>query len=195
MGIAYWAMARRFVAGDAFALDGMVRVPVNEPSVFVNPFDYSVDEGPAASDQLHILNISGNVALPWGVSLAPLFRATSGIRVNPVTNGRPSPAQGCQVYYSQCYPFNITDGEVIGRNSFIGEPNWTLNARLSKQVLIGTRSLTGMIEAFNLTNRVNYTGYNANIGGTTGLVTDLSGIVPNAADLMRQVQIGFRFDF
>ena len=48
---------------------------------------------------------------------------------------------------------------------------------------------------FNLTNRVNYTGYNGNIGGTTGLVTDLSGIVPNAADLMRQVQIGFRFDF
>jgi len=160
-----------------------------------NPFDYSVDQGPASSDQLHILNVSGNVELPWGISFAPLFRATSGIRVNPVTNGRPSPAQGCQVYYSQCYPFNITDGEVIGRNSFIGEPNWTLNARLSKQVLIGTRSLTGMIEAFNLTNRVNYTGYNANIGGTTGLVTDLSGIVPNAADLMRQVQIGFRFDF
>ncbi len=160
-----------------------------------NPFDYSVDQGPASSDQLHILNVSGNLSLPWGISLAPLFRATSGIRVNPVTNGRPSPAQGCQVYYSQCYPFNLTDGQVVGRNSFIGEPNWTVSARLSKEVRIGTRSLTGMIEAFNLTNRVNYTGYNGNIGGTTGLVTDLSGIVPNAADLMRQVQIGFRFDF
>ena len=30
MGIAYWAMARRFVAGDAHALDGIVRAPVNE---------------------------------------------------------------------------------------------------------------------------------------------------------------------
>ena len=76
---------------------------------------------------------------------------------------------------------------MIGRNSFIGESNWTISARLSKDVQIGTRRLTGMIEAFNLTNRVNLTGYNNNIGGTTGLVTDLSGIVPNAADLMRQV--------
>ena len=160
-----------------------------------NPFDYSVDQGPASSDQLHILNISGNVALPWGVSLAPLFRATSGIRVNPVTNGRPSSAQGCQVYFSQCYPFNTTTGQVIARNSFIGEPNWAVSARLSKEVRIGTRRITGMLEAFNLTNRVNFTGYNANIGGTTGLVTDVSGIVPNAADLMRQVQVGFRFDF
>ena len=45
-----------------------------------NPFDYSVDQGPASNDQRHILNVSGNVALPWGISIAPLFRATSGIR-------------------------------------------------------------------------------------------------------------------
>ena len=32
-----------------------------------NPFDYSVDQGPASSDQLHILNVSGNVELPWGI--------------------------------------------------------------------------------------------------------------------------------
>ena len=161
-----------------------------------NPFDYSVDQGPASNNQLHILNVSGSLLLPWDISLAPLFpRATSGIRVNPVTNGRPSSAQGCQVYYSQCYPFNLTTGQLVGRNTFIGEANMTISARLSKDVLIGTRRATGMIEAFNLTNRVNFTGYNNNIGGTTGLVTDLNGIVPNAADLMRQVQIGFRFDF
>ena len=42
---------------------------------------------------------------------------------------------------------------------------------------------------------MNLTGYNGNIGGTTGLVANVNGIVPTAADLMRQVQIGFRFDF
>jgi hypothetical protein len=160
-----------------------------------NPFDYAVDYGPTSNDQQHILNISGNIELPLGISLAPLLRATSGIRVNPVTNGRPSQAQGCQVYFSQCYPFNTTTGQVAGRNSFIGEPNWTLNARLSKEVRFGQRTLTAMVEGFNLTNRVNYTGYNGNIGGATGLVADLSGIVANAADLMRQVQVGFRLDF
>lgn len=36
LGIAYWVMARRFVAGDARALDGIVRVPVNKPLAFVN---------------------------------------------------------------------------------------------------------------------------------------------------------------
>ena len=34
--IAYWVMARRFVAGDAHALDGIVRAPVNEPLVLRN---------------------------------------------------------------------------------------------------------------------------------------------------------------
>ena len=32
----YWLMARRFVAGDAHALDGIVQAPVNEPLVFRN---------------------------------------------------------------------------------------------------------------------------------------------------------------
>jgi hypothetical protein len=104
-------------------------------------------------------------------------------------------AQGCQAFYSHCYPFNTTTGQPVGRNSFVGDSNWTLNARLSKEVRFGTRRLTAMIEGFNLTNRVNYTGYNGAIGGTTGLVADLSGIVANAADLMRQVQVGFRLDF
>ena len=119
-----------------------------------NPFDYSVDKGPASGDQLHILNVSGNLSLPWGIYLAPLFRATSGIRVNPVTNGRPSPARGCHVYTSQCYPFNLTTGQVVGRNAFIGEPNWTVNARLQKDVRIGARTA----DPYDRDNRSERTG-------------------------------------
>jgi len=36
LGITYRVMARRFTAGDAHALDGIVRVPVNEPLAFLN---------------------------------------------------------------------------------------------------------------------------------------------------------------
>jgi hypothetical protein len=36
VGIAYWVMARRFVAGDAHAIDGIVRAPVLEPLVLRN---------------------------------------------------------------------------------------------------------------------------------------------------------------
>lgn len=33
-GFTYWVISRRFVAGDAHALDGVARVAVNEPVVF-----------------------------------------------------------------------------------------------------------------------------------------------------------------
>jgi imidazolonepropionase-like amidohydrolase len=36
LGITYWAMARRFVAGDAHALDGIVLTPLTEPLVLLN---------------------------------------------------------------------------------------------------------------------------------------------------------------
>lgn len=36
LGITYWVIARQFVAGDAHALDGVVRSPLNEPFVFHN---------------------------------------------------------------------------------------------------------------------------------------------------------------
>lgn len=36
LGTTYWVMARRFVAGDAHVLDGIVRTPLNEPLVFHN---------------------------------------------------------------------------------------------------------------------------------------------------------------
>ena len=36
LGITDWAMARRFVAGDAHAIDGIVRTPLNEPLVLLN---------------------------------------------------------------------------------------------------------------------------------------------------------------
>lgn len=35
-GTVYWLSARRFVAEDAHALDGIVRAPVDEPVVFRN---------------------------------------------------------------------------------------------------------------------------------------------------------------
>lgn len=36
IGIAYWLIAERFVSGDAYALDGIVQAPSNEPLVLRN---------------------------------------------------------------------------------------------------------------------------------------------------------------
>jgi imidazolonepropionase-like amidohydrolase len=46
LGITYWVMARRFVAGDAHALEGIVRTPLNEPSVFLNVMVWDGRGGP-----------------------------------------------------------------------------------------------------------------------------------------------------
>lgn len=46
LGIAYWRSARRFVAGDARALEGIERVPVDEPVVFRDPMIWDGRGGP-----------------------------------------------------------------------------------------------------------------------------------------------------
>ena len=47
-GSTYWLTARRFVAEDAHALDGIVRVPVDEPVVFRNVTPWDGRGGPVA---------------------------------------------------------------------------------------------------------------------------------------------------
>lgn len=49
LGLAYSVVARRFVAGDAHALDGIVHVPVNEPAVFRDATLWDGRGGPVRS--------------------------------------------------------------------------------------------------------------------------------------------------
>ena len=75
-GIAYWAMSRRFVSGDALALDGIVRVPVNERALFRNVSLWDGRGGPVLSSRSvlvtdgHITGISDSaVPSPAGVHI------------------------------------------------------------------------------------------------------------------------------
>ena len=61
VGIAYWAMARRFVAGDGGALDGIVRAPVNEPLVLQNASLWDGRGGPVQRGRSVIVN-DGRIA-------------------------------------------------------------------------------------------------------------------------------------
>lgn len=73
LGIAYWVMARRFVARDAHAFDGIVRVPVNEPLAFVNVTVWNGRGGPLLHRRSvvvrdgHIDSILGAEPLPAGL--------------------------------------------------------------------------------------------------------------------------------
>ena len=74
--------SRRYAMQLAYALGAANNNSINNFGAGVagtpatNPFDYSVDYGPASNDQRHILNVSGNIELPWGMSSPPC----SGLR-------------------------------------------------------------------------------------------------------------------
>ena len=59
----------------------------------------------------------------------------------------------------------MVDGAFIARNAGEGPDFFTLSARVSRSFKLGSNvRMEGLAEAFNLTNRVNVTGLNANFG-------------------------------
>ena len=59
----------------------------------------------------------------------------------------------------------IVNGAFIARNAEAGDPFFTLNLRVGRTFRIAERiTLEGIVEAFNVTNRVNVLTRNANFG-------------------------------
>jgi hypothetical protein len=77
------------------------------------------------------------------------------------------------------------DGE--GRNGARGAAFFQLDLRLSKVLRAGARRLELMVEAFNVTNRANWTDFNGRLAAGAAF-----GQPANAAP-PRQVQFGARF--
>ncbi len=77
----------------------------------------------------------------------------------------------------------------LGRNTLIGGDFFRLDARVSKFVQLGSFKLEAFVEGFNLTNRVNFARTQGNLRNVNfGRPTAIEGN-------MRQVEVGFRFDF
>jgi signal peptidase I len=78
----------------------------------------------------------------------------------------------------------------LGRNTNIGGDFFRLDARVSKFVQLRNFKVEAFVEGFNLTNRVNFARTQGNLrsAATFGRPTAIEGN-------MRQVEIGFRFDF
>ncbi len=134
----------------------------------VDPTNPDLDWGRSDNDQRHRLVINGAVhtsmapaATTWqrishgfqlsgmmqAYSAAP-FNITSGVTTVQGTAGRP-----------------IVDGRFIPRNAGSGTPFFSLSARLSRVfTLSGRVDLEALIEAFNLTDRVNVVTRNMNFG-------------------------------
>ena len=79
----------------------------------------------------------------------------------------------------------------VERNSQRGESLWTVNLRVAEQIPIGETNLQLIVEAFNVFNHTNPTGYvgnltSPNFGEPTRTLAGAFG--------PRQIQFGLRFD-
>jgi len=134
----------------------------------IDPFDLSKDWGRSDDDQRHRFVMNGTVSTPTGPSKNAWEWLTHGLQVS-----------GMLQAYS-ALPLNITsgvttvqgtagrpvvNGEFIPRNSGTGAAFFSLGLRLSRECQAGNRlRVQGLVEAFNVTNRVNVVSINGNFG-------------------------------
>jgi hypothetical protein len=146
----------------------------------IDPTDIMRDWGRSDDDQRHRLVINGTVNTSMAPATTPWQRISHGFLVS-----------GFLQYYS-ALPFNITSGVVnmqgtasrpladgataspnfdvravtfIPRNAGVGSDFFSLNLRVSRAFRVaGSARLEGLVEAFNLTNRVNPLTRNTNFG-------------------------------
>lgn len=166
-------------------------------------YDLDADWGPADTDTRHNLTLTGQVGMPFDIQLSGIFVLRSaepfnvvsgrdtnndsrlGDRPDPDPNGL-FPTNGVTEYGRFSIPVNRPG--TLGRNAFRGANFRQLDLRASKSLSFGARQLELIVEAFNLTNRVNYDTY-------TGSIQSALFGRPQSAQAPRQVQLGVRFDF
>jgi len=162
-----------------------------------NQLDLRNERSLSSFDQRHRLVISSVVDPYWGITVAPIFTYASG------------------------HPFNLLLGfdangdtqantdrpRFAGRNTGRGPNYINFDLRVGKEFRVLPDSdfrVEGIFEAFNLFNRVNYSGVN-NIVGTTPLPSHHVEGNPNAKPTdplgftsafdPRQIQLGVKFKF
>jgi hypothetical protein len=163
----------------------------------IDPFDLSKDWGRSDDDQRHRFVVNGTVSTPsgptknaWellthGFQLSGMLQAysalplniTSGVTTVQGTAGRP-----------------VVNGAFIPRNSGTGPDFFSLGLRLSREFPAGHRMrVQGLVEAFNVTNRVNVVSVNGNFGAGTYPTNPAPNFgTPTAVGDPRALQIGVR---
>ena len=167
--------------------------------------DFNVNDsyGYGNFDQRHRATIGGYATLPLQIQVGGVLAARSAVPFNITTgrdnnrnantNDRPDLASGAVLGTSDMLnrASFVDPGTRAGnlpRNAGRGSSFWQLDLRLAKRVRLGRASIEGLIEAFNVTNHVNF---NNPVGN---LASALFGN-PNTANDPRQVQLGVRVEF
>ncbi len=146
-------------------------------------FDIRGEWGPADNDQRHRLVMSGTAEVLKGLRFAGVLSYGSALPYNVTTGG------------DRNNDTNANDRPLgVGRNSGRGFAFTSLDLRVSRVLLVGTRaSVEAIVEGFNVLNRANLQLPNGVFGsGTTPRAS--FGLATSAAD-PRQIQFGMRANF
>jgi len=196
---------RRGARGPAFGASYTLASSIRDVEGFLflaqDQLDPAAEKARASNHRKHQLVTHATWRLPGGVQVAGLFSVRSGTPWNVTTgrdnngdteqNDRPDlRVPGGDPRDRNTYFADFT-GRVgnLGRNVNTGNPFFTLDARVSKFVQLTRMRVEGFVEAFNLTNRVNFGNPNGNVRSSSfGRSTGITGT-------MRKVELGLRVDF
>jgi hypothetical protein len=187
---------------------------VSDPQSYFHP---EREQALSNEDQRHRFAFSGSTALPWGFQLAGIVTYASGRPFNitmgtdwngngnseqdrpdsmPTADNIDAGSLNSRPYYPAGTRLRGADG-MLPRNAATGPNYFTVDARVSRFVRFGSRSVELLAEFFNLTNRVNVGQPSGNVRssqyylrrGMRGEIADTSTFDPF------QAQLGLRFNF
>jgi carboxypeptidase family protein/TonB-dependent receptor-like protein len=167
-------------------------------------FDPMAEKGPATHDQRHRLVVSGMYQFPWAINVSTIITAASGRPFTPLIGADANGDGDGGAFPSDRARTNPTDPSTsVGRNSETMESQFNVDARISKKfTLVRGIAIEGIVDVFNLLDRVNYTEINNIFGGgayPSNPVKDAQGRVTygvyEQAQPGRQFQLGAKVTF
>ena len=125
-------------------------------------FDAEKERGAASHDQRHRFVLSGLYQAPWGINLSSIITAASGRPYTPLAGADLNGDGNGGAFPSDRARTNPADPNTsVDRHSEVMDNIFIVDARLSKRFAIGPSfAIEGMIDVFNLFDRVNYTEIN-----------------------------------
>ncbi len=144
--------------------------------------------GLATTDQRHRAVLNGIYSPGLGIQVSGLYFYGSGARL-ATRYGSDVRDVGFNGMATQRLRPN---GTIIERNNFVGQPIHRVDLRAQKSITFGRRTISGIIDIFNVFNRANYGSYTLTETSTSYGKPSYNS---NFAYQARMLQFGFRLAF
>jgi hypothetical protein len=158
------------------------------PYAFTIAPDIYGGSGLAATDQRHRAVVNGIYSPGLGIQVSGLYFYGSGSRLATKYGSDVRDVGFSGMATQRLRP----NGSIIPRNNFVGLPLHRVDMRVQKSIAFGHRSLSGIVDVFNLLDRANYGSYTLT---ETSAAYGKPSYNSNLAYQARMVQFGFRLGF